>query len=565
LKCSTEGLEQAPLAETLDRHARASVAQLTGGVSVLGLAQAWQDWATHLAASPGKQMMLAQDAISLGADALLRPEQSGSAADPRFRGAGWRTWPFNVYAAAFLATEQWWRTATRDVDGVTDQHSRVAAFAARQILDVISPSNFPMTNPEVLARTFASGGQNLLQGELNAMHDIVGLAEGGGSPAYLPGRDVAVTPGEVVARTPLAEVIQYRPTTSTVRPEPVVIVPAPIMKYYILDLTPADSLVRSLVEQGFTVFIVSWKNPGPDDQDRGFDDYVGLGVYPALDAACRITGNSKVHAVGYCLGGTLMSMAAAAMARDGDDRLASLTLLAAQADFTEAGELSLFINESQVSLLEDLMRDRGFMTPEQMSGAFQILRANDLIWSRMVSSDLLGLPRTPSALDAWSSDATRLPFRLQSQNLRQLYLENDLAEGRFCLGGRPVALRDISTDMFVLGTETDHIAPWRSVYKLLLLCDADITFVLTNHGHNVGVVCPPGAPGRRHQLRHQTRQGAYADPETWTSEAPSVAGSWWPVWFNWLAAHSGPPVAPPSLGGGGAVLGAAPGQYVLER
>lgn len=558
-------VEPPPLGEALDRHARAMIARWTGGVSVLGLAQAWQDWAFHLAASPGRQMMLAQKAVRLGVDAVLRPEQFADSADPRFRGPGWRTWPFNAYASGFLATEEWWRAATRDVDGVTDQHSRVAEFAARQLLDVVSPSNGPLTNPDVLTRTVVTGGQNLIQGGLNAMQDVARLARGGGPPAFLPGRDVAVTPGVVVARTPLAEIIQYRPTTGVVRPEPVVIVPAPIMKYYILDLTPPDSLVRGLVEQGFTVFMVSWKNPGPEERDRGFDDYARLGVRAALDLACGITGSPRAHAVGYCLGGTLMSMVAAAMARAGDDRIASLTLLAAQADFTEAGELSLFINESQVSLLEDVMRDRGFMTPEQMSGAFQILRANDLVWSRMVSSDLLGQPHVTSALDAWSADSTRLPFHFQSQNLRQLYLRNDLAEGRFCLEGRPLALRDLDADMFVLGTETDHIAPWRSVYKWLLHCDTDVTFVLTNHGHNVGVVCPPDAPGRRYRLRQQDRLGDYLDPGTWAAEAPSVAGSWWPVWFAWLAARSGAPVPPPGLGLEGKTLGDAPGRYVLER
>ncbi|MFI4976495.1 MAG: PHA/PHB synthase family protein [Caulobacterales bacterium] len=556
----------APDEAPIDRHLHAAAARLTGGLSLVGLAGAWQDWALHLAASPGLCMGLAQDAWAGAFRLATRPTEIETAQDPRFRGPGWQAQPFNAYAAGFQAVEQWWRKATTGVHGVTGQHERVASFAARQMLDMVSPSNFVATNPDVLARAVATGGGSLVQGAANLAADVVTPGRDAGD--FQVGRDVAVTPGEVVARTPLAEIIQYRPSTATVRPEPVVIVPAWIMKYYILDLTPAESLVRALVADGFTVFMVSWKNPGPEDRDRDFDDYRRLGALAAIDAACEITGSKRVHAAGYCLGGTLLAMTAAAMARDGDERLASLTLLASQADFTEAGELTLFVNEAQVALLEDLMWDRGYLRPEQMAGTFQVLRANDLIWSRMIGEYLMGDPRRARALDAWSADATRLPFRMESQNLRSLYLDNELAEGRFRVGGHPVALRDIAAPMFVLGTEFDHIAPWRSVYKLLLLCEAPITFVLTDRGHNVGVVCPPGVGERHQRVRRQSASEPYVDPDAWLASTPPRPGSWWPTWFAWLHERSGPMAPPPPMGdadNGFASLGPAPGRYVLEK
>lgn len=552
-------------ADLFDREARGAVARMTGGLSVLGLAGAWQDWAQHLAAAPGTQLRLAQAALELGARQALSggaPEPE-TEADPRFRAPAWRRWPFSAYAAGFQAVEQWWRKATLEVPGVEAQHGKVAAFASRQLLDVFSPSNFLLTNPEALARTWASGGANLVEGAMNVAADLLDRKDERREEDFRVGRDVAITPGKVVARTPLAEILQYEPATPKVRPEPLVIVPAPIMKYYILDLTPEDSLARALVAQGFTVFMISWKNPGPAERECGFDDYRHQGVMAAIHAACRITGAPKVHAVGYCLGGTLLAMTAAAMGRDGDDRIGDLTLLASQADFTEAGELSVFVNESQVSLLEDLMRDRGYLRAEQMTGAFQILRANDLIWSRMIRGYLMGEPRQRRALDAWSEDSTRLPRHLQAENLRNLYLQNDFAEGRFLMGGRPVALRDIDREMFVLATEFDHVAPWRSVYKFLLLCETDITFALTNRGHNMGVICPPGRPDRRFRVRRQATRDAYLDPGAWLAEATPMPGSWWLLWFEWLKARSGAPVEPPPCVAGPG-LGDAPGRYVLE-
>jgi len=356
--------------------------------------------------------------------------------------------------------------------------------------------------------------------------------------------------------------------TERVRPEPVLIVPAWIMKYYILDLSPQNSLVRHLVEQGFTVFIISWKNPGKDDRDLGMEEYHALGSMAALNAISRIVPGSRVHAVGYCLGGTLLAISAAAMARERDERLATLSFLAAQIDFTEAGELTLFIGESQVAFLEDTMWEQGYLDASQMSGAFQLLRSNDLIWSRITRDYLLGVRQPISDLMAWNADTTRMPYRMHSEYLRKLFLANDLAEGRYQVGDRPIALSDIRAPVFAVGTETDHVAPWRSVYKFNLLMDTDVTFLLTNGGHNAGVVSEPGRAGRRYRVSTRREQDRYVDPDTWPLLTQPQEGSWWPRWVEWLAARSGQGIPPPPMGAakdGLPALAEAPGSYVLQR
>jgi len=337
------------------------------------------------------------------------------------------------------------------------------SFVARQMLDVVSPANFLLTNPEVLETTFQQGGMNLVRGAMNFWEDQRRVAEGKkpvGAEAFQVGRDVAVTPGKVVARNRLMELIQYTPATDRVYREPVLIVPAWIMKYYILDLSPANSLVKFLVDQGHTVFILSWKNPTGEDRDLGMEDYHRLGVMAALNTVSAIVPGQPVHAAGYCIGGTQLAIAAAAMARDADTRLASLTLLAAQTDFTEAGELMLFIDEAQVSFLEDMMAERGYLDTRQMAGAFQILRSNDLIWSAMVQSYLKGERPPMFDLMAWNADATRMPYHMHSDSLRRLFLNNALATGHFEIDGRPVSLRDIRVPIFAVSTISDHVAPW---------------------------------------------------------------------------------------------------------
>jgi len=343
-------------------------------------------------------------------------------------------------------------------------------------------------------------------------------------------------------------------------------VPAWIMKYYILDLSPHNSLIHYLVEQGFTVFAISWRNPGSDQREFGMDDYRRLGVMAALETIRTILPDRRVHACGYCLGGTLLAIAAAAMAQSDVGQLASLTLLAAQTDFSEAGELMLFANESQVAYLEDAMWEQGYLDSRQMAGAFQLLRSNDLIWSKIVRQYLLGERPATTDLMAWNADATRMPYRMHSEYLRRCFLDNDLAKNRWIVDGRPIALSDIHIPAFLVATRNDHVSPWRSVYKFRLLTDTDVTFVLTSGGHNAGIVSEPGHPGRNFQIAHHPKGERYLDPDSWASGQPVENGSWWPRWSNWLGERSGKPVPPPAFGVQGRypILAEAPGPYVME-
>ena len=469
-----------------------------------------------------------------------------------------------------MLTERWWLEATTGVPGVSKHHQDVTSFVVRQHLDIFSPSNFLLTNPEVARITVEQCGANLVRGWKNLIDDWQRKASGeppAGAENFRVGRNVAATPGMVIFRNRLIELIQYAPAGERAYAEPVLIIPAWIMKYYILDLSPENSLVRYLVEKGHTVFMISWKNPDGQDRDLGLDDYRQLGIMAALDAVAAIVPDREIHAVGYCLGGTLLAIAAAAMARDGDARLRTMTLLAAQTDFTEAGELMLFIDESQVTFLEDLMWEKGYLDAKQMAGAFQLLRSQDLIWSRMVHDYLIGKREAMSDLMAWNADATRMPFRMHSEYLRGLFLRNDLAEDRYQVGGRPISLSDIRVPTFAVGTERDHVAPWRSAYKISLLCGTAVTFVLTSGGHNAEIVSEPGHPHRRYRINTRDAGMGYMDPETWLAIAPTRDGSWWPAWEAWLTAYSQHEmVSVPAIGApdkGYASIVEAPGTYVL--
>ena len=568
----------------LDVKASAALAGLTASMSPQSAVLAWTDWATHLAASPGKQSELLtlglEQAASLAGylrECLLEgPGKAHGCIEPpaqdrRFSDLEWRRWPFNLWHQAFLLNQRWWEAATRDVPGVERHHENVVGFAARQWLDLFSPGNQLATNPVALKRTVEESGANLARGQAiladNLQRTLAGSPPAG-TEDFVVGRDVAATPGRVVLRNRLIELIQYAPTTAKVHPEPVLIVPAWIMKYYILDLSPSNSLVKYLVDQGHTVFCLSWKNPGAEDRDLGMDEYLDLGFHAALDAVNAIVPNRKVHATGYCLGGTLLAVAAAAMARDGDDRLASMTLFCAQTDFSEPGELGLFVDESQVTLLEAQMQVKGYLGAEQMAGAFQMLRSYDLMWSRRVSEYLLGERRPMNDLMAWNADATRMPAKMHAQYLRRLFLDDDLSEGRYPVDGRPVSLGDIALPVFSVGTITDHVAPWRSVYKLHYLSPAEITFVLTSGGHNAGIVSEPGRPRRSFRIATRAAGGSYVPPDQWIEATAPREDSWWPAWADWLRERSAAPVAPPSFGAlkeGYEPLDDAPGRYVLER
>ncbi len=572
-----------PSFETADRVARATVARFTQGVSPYAERAAWFEWASHLARAPGRQLELWLQAVTAGTrlarfalDAAVKQQPDlpfpPQERDHRFNDPAWRTFPYVLWQQAFLAQEEWWRSATRAVRGMTPQSADRVAFVARQALDAVSPSNVPWLNPVIIERTFKERGANLARGALYALDDAfraLSMEPAPSNHGLVVGEDIAITPGEVVYRNELMELIQYKPATETVTSEPVLIVPAWIMKYYVLDLLPEHSLVRYLVAQGFTVFMVSWRNPTAADRDVTFDAYRTSGVMAALDAVNAIVPGRKVHACGYCIGGTLLAIAAATMARDNDDRLASITLLAAQTDFSEAGELMLFVDESQIAFLEDMMWDQGVLDTKQMAGAFKALRPNELIWSKLMHEYLLGEREGATDLTVWNADQTRLPYRMHSQYLRGLFLENRLTAGRYAVEGSVIALKDIHTPMFVIGTETDHIAPWRSVYKIHLFTDNELTFVLTNGGHNAGIVSEPGHRGRHYRIATRPPEDRYIDSDTWLSLATLAEGSWWPAWAKWLAARSTPErVAPPSMGApdkGLKPLWPAPGIYVLQH
>ena len=567
---------------SFDRAFKANLARLTFGLSPAVLAEQTFDWLAHLVISPGKQLQLIEkafrDAARFGiyaaqsvADPGTPPCISPLPQDRRFQGETWQRWPYNLMYQSFLLTEGWWQNATTGIDGLSQRNEERLSFTARQILDAVSPSNFIWTNPEIAQATVTQGGRNLVQGCQNLIEDWQRATRGMppvGAEQFVVGQNVAVTPGKVVFQNPLIELIQYSPMTDQVCAEPVLIVPAWIMKYYILDLSPQNSLVKYLVERGHTVFMISWKNPTSEDRDLGMDEYRRLGVMAALDAISAIVPDRKIHAAGYCLGGTLLLIAASAMRRDGDDRLRSMTLFAAQADFTDAGELMMFITDSQISFLENMMWDTGYLDTYQMAGAFQILRSNDLIRSRVIREYLLGGRQPMNDLMAWNADLTRMPYRMHSEYLRRLFLHNDLVEGRFEVEGRPVSVMDVRIPGFAVGTVADHVAPWRSVYKLHLLPSNELTFVLTSGGHNAGIVSEVGHAGRTYQIRTKAVGERYIDPETWRAETPVRQGSWWPDWESWLVRHSSDKVLPPVMGApekGYAVRRDAPGLYVRQH
>jgi polyhydroxyalkanoate synthase len=460
-----------------------------------------------------------------------------------------------------LLGEAWWDQVVEAPRGVAPANAKLVAFTLRQFLDLVSPSNMPWLNPEVIDAARDSGGRNFVKGFENLVQDKTAPPADAG---FKVGENLAATPGKIVFRNALMELIQYAPATETVAAEPVLIVPAWIMKYYILDLSANNSLIGWLVAQGRTVFCISWRNPGADMRDTSLDDYRTQGVMAAMDTVQAICGAAKIHATGYCLGGTLLAIAAAAMARDGDARLGSLSLFAAQTDFTEAGALQLFITEDQLSFLNDIMQTQGYLDSAQMGGAFEMLQSNDLLWSRAIRNYLLGERDAPFDLMAWDADGTRLPARMHIEYLRRLFLDNDLAEGRFEVAGRPLVLSDIQLPIFLVGTENDHIAPWHSVFKLHFLNESAITFVLTSGGHNAGIVSEPGHAHRHFRIDTRKAGAHTRGPEEWQRETPPKEGSWWVEWNAWLGAHSGQQIAPPPMSGRTPALGDAPGTYVLE-
>lgn len=583
--------------ERLDQLAHMSLARINVGLSPVSLARAWTDWALNLAVSPGTQARLATKAQVLGvawlAESLrtaMPPLPTRATAgdgtelstveevtpslinDARFGHPAWSQWPWSVLATANKGWEKWWESAV-ELHGM-EPHSRdQVQFFTKQWLDMISPDNFLLSNPQAIQKAANTQGQSLVTGwghavdEWRERHGLTPLHST--SITMAPGRGLATTPGQVVMRNELIELIQYQPTTAQVHAEPVLIVPSCIMKFYILDLSPHNSMVGWLLTQGHTVYMVSWRNPDQNDALLTLDDYVRKGVLEALDHVHAAVGK-PVHLAGYCLGGTLASIAAAALSAQQSPLahptpLASLTLMAAETDFSEPGEMGVLIDRAQVETLEHMMLEQGFLSGRQMAGSFQFLHSRELVWSQRTRSVLLGEPPFSNDLMAWNADVTRLPAVMHTQYLRRMYLDNDLAEGRYQFEGQAVVLHSITAPVFVVGTVKDHVSPWRSVFKIHQLVDAEVTFVLTNGGHNAGIVSEPGHAGRHYQMQTTARTHKRPVADEWVATVAHCEGSWWDAWSGWLRGHGSGEVTDARQPPVDSTLGAAPGQYVMLR
>lgn len=578
---------QAQATQALDDRVRAALSATTMGLSPVALGLASADWLMHLATSPGKQMTLAQRALQLTQQAAQASLQPSGESDARFKDAAWQQWPYNALKEGFKASDSWWREAAQ-VEGMTRHHRQLIDFFARQWMDALAPSNWAATNPEVLAKAKETGGESLKKGLELYLQDQQATEKAKAETTadalepleYAVGKDVACTPGKVVFRNHLIELIQYTPSTDKVLPEPVLIVPSCIMKYYILDLSPHNSMVKYLVGQGHTVFIVSWRNPDASDRELKMQDYLSTGVLEAMAAVKSRTGASSIHTMGYCLGGTFLAIAAAALGRIQRKQtltakeqalipvdmpnLSSVMLLAAQTDFSEPGELGVFIDEEQLANLRQSMNERGYLSGKQMGGSFQFLASKDLVWSRNTRRYLMGEDDASFDLMSWNADQTRLPARMHNEYLTSMFLNNALASGQYRFAGATVALMDIDAPMMVVGTTRDHVSPWKSVYKIHLQTDTHVTFVLAAGGHNAGIVSEPGRPRRSYQIASVEDGHGWVDPDEWVAQTPVVQGSWWEAMDQWIKQRSGNPVKAKPMKAEH-VLADAPGEYVMVR
>ena len=568
--------------EGVDSQLRASIGKLTNGMSPMQLILAYSDWLGHLAMAPAKRLQLLQSLagkikqLSSAAVKSLteKTDESLPQTSPLFKHELWKRRPFNLLARSHLATMDWLKELSTDIPGMAPSNAELVGFINEQIFQILSPSNFPLSNPEVLKTTWDEKGKNILKGISHLQRDIKkGLLKKNDPEMgdFKVGENLATTPGKVIFQNDLIELIQYSPATKTVIQEPVLIVPAWIMKYYILDLTPEKSLVKYLVDQGKTVFMISWKNPDKEDKELCLDNYLKSGFLAALDTVKTIVPKTKINAVGYCIGGTLLSIGAATLARQDDDILNSITLLAAQVDFTEPGEIKRFLGSSQMAFIDSRMWTDGYLEAASMGDAFKALRAEDMILNPAVERYYLGRESKPNALMAWNADGTRMPAKMHSHYLQQLFMENQLASCKYVVDEKPIALQDVRAPFFIIGTTTDHVAPWKSVYKIHHFVRSEVTFLLTNGGHNAGIICGPEHPRRHFQLATHDPMDKYTDPETWVETAESQQGSWWPAWNDWLDEHSVGEVPkrtiPTSKAGaskkGYKILRDAPGEYVF--
>jgi polyhydroxyalkanoate synthase len=546
-----------------------------------GLAKAFMDLSARMLAEPWKlaeaQTRMFWDYVSLWQSTALKlmgqgtnPIAEPALGDNRFRDADWQDhFLFDYIKQSYLIAARHIHDAVASVEGLPQDTQNRINFFTRQYVDALSPSNFALTNPQVLRETLQSGGQNLLRGLNNLLAD---LERGGGElrismtdeTAFKVGVNVATAPGKVVFQNDLMQLIQFSPSTETVFREPLLIMPPWINKYYILDLREKNSFIRWAVGQGHTVFVISWVNPDESYAQKSFEDYMFDGPLAALDAIERATGTRDINLIGYCLGGTLLGATLAWMAAKDDRRVASATFFVSLLDFSIPGELGVFIDESQVENLERRMSERGYLEGSEMAATFNMLRANDLVWSFVIHNYLLGKDPFPFDLLYWNSDSTRMPAKMHSFYLRSMYLQNRLKDpGGVTLGGVPIDLRKITVPAYFISTAEDHIAPWKSTYKGARLLAGPTRFVLGGSGHIAGIVNPPSA----------NKYGFWTNPElpetadAWLAAAVKQEGSWWSDWQGWIAGRNGAERVPARIPGAGGLkaIEDAPGSYVKLR
>ena len=548
----------------------------------LRLTQTFMDFTAKLLADPNRlvqaQIELWQQYMQLWQVTAQRmmgqqvaPLVEPAKGDKRFSDPAWKDEVvFDYLKQSYLLTSRWLQDNVKQVEGLDDKTAKKVDFYTRQFIDALSPSNFALTNPQVVKATVESKGENLLKGLQNLLTD---LERGKGKlairqtdmAAFKVGENVATSPGKVVFQNELIQLLQYAPATEEVHAMPLLIVPPWINKFYILDLKPENSFIKWATEQGYTVFVISWVNPDERLTKLVFEDYMRLGPLAALDAIEKATGEKKVSAIGYCIGGTLMAATLAWMAARGDDRIAACTFFTAQVDFSEPGELGVFIDEDQLASLEATMSKKGYLEGSEMATTFNMLRANDLIWSFVVNNYLMGKDPFPFDLLFWNADATRMPAAMHSYYLRNMYQKNLLVQpGALTLDGVPIDLRKIGIPVYLQAGKEDHIAPAKSVYKATQIFSGPVRFMLAGSGHIAGVVNPP----RNRKYQHWLNETQHNPPtlEEWRAGAQEFPGSWWHDWDKWLSAKSGPKVPARVPGAGGLpAIEEAPGSYVKVR
>jgi len=493
-----------------------------------------------------------------------RPVIEPDKGDKRFSAPDWQQNPiFDALKQSYLLAATILLKTAAEIEGLDERQQRKLVFYLRQFLDAISPTNVLFTNPQVIHETITSGGQNLVKGMEHLLRDLkAGQIKMTDTASFAPGRNLALTAGQVIYRNKLIELIQYAPAAEKVYVIPLLFIPPWINKYYILDMQPHNSLIKFLVDSGFTVFVISWKNPDASMEDTTFEDYLRVGPLSALDIVKEITGSQKVNAVGYCIGGTLLSMALPYLLAKRDETVHSATFFVSLLDFSEVGDISVFIDEPQIAYIEGQMMERGYLDSRAMATMFNMLRANDLIWSNVVNNYLLG--KEPPAFDLlyWNADGTRMTRAAHSFYLRNTYLENNLVKpGKIVLNGVPIDLKHIRQDIYAVGTQQDHIVPWKSAWQISQLASGKVRFALGGSGHIAGIINPP-SKGKG----YWTNDKAVKSADRWFESARQHNGSWWTDWVEWLQSRSGEQEAPPSMGSEAhPPITPAPGIYVLEK